>query len=352
MNKSQYFINCCVTLVNDKELSIEKLLGIVVKVLKILLCLSFYMSFGLFNSISAKQISFNKQLNNDHYRFSYQWLDHNKEPQSMSFSLTKTALFQRFRALKRFQGDYAQKTIMRQVKQQVNKTSLPGAQAVFLRQNGKTVIQVKGHNEANVALFYQKIKEIERAVTTEFFKKNYFQHFTTPEQEQGIKMDYVSIARDSVADFKTLKPLILEQVSIKNIRKVTDYVLSFVQSIPYSPLTSRIDSSGAGFNPPAKLIWENQGDCDSKVTLTATILRALMPRIDMAMIYIDQHAFIGIAVPANAGEMTINYQGVSYLLGEPTGPGKYRLGKLAPESELAVNQGRYVAEKFHSDGSI
>lgn len=322
------------------------------KVIKILLYLSFYLSFGLFNLVSAKQISFDKQLENDHYRFSYQWLDHDKKPQSMSFSLTKTALFQRFRALKRYQGDHTQKAIMRQVKQQVNKTSFPGAQAVFLNQRGKSVIQVKGQNEENVVLLRQKIKEIEQTVTAEFFKKNYFQAFTTPDQVQGIKIDYVGIANDSVADFKTLKPIILEQVSIQNIRKVTDYVLSFVQSIPYSTLTSRIDSSGAGFNPPAKLIWENKGDCDSKVTLTATLLRALMPRIDMAMIYIDQHAFIGIAIPANAGEMTIDHQGVNYLLGEPTGPGKYRLGQLAPESELAVNQGRYVAEKFHSDGDL
>jgi hypothetical protein len=165
-------------------------------------------------------------------------------------------------------------------------------------------------------------------------------------------VNHTSIANDSVADFKVLKPIILEKVSIKNIRKVTNLVLSFVQSIPYSTLESRITSSGAGFNPPAKLLWENQGDCDSKMTLTATILRALMPRIDMAMIYIDKHAFIGIAIPADAGEMTIEHQGVNYLLGEPTGPALYKLGRLAPESELAINQGAYVAEAFHSDGSF
>ncbi|MCI2285671.1 hypothetical protein L3081_22700 [Colwellia sp. MSW7] len=138
-------------------------------------------------------------------------------------------------------------------------------------------------------------------------------------------------------------------MSIKNIRKVTDYVLSFVQNIPYATLESRVTSSGTGFNSPAKLLWENQGDCDSKVTLTATILRALMPRIPMVMIFIDQHAFIGIATPATTGEMTIEYQGVNYLLGEPTGPGLYKLGKLAPESELAINQGRYVVEPFLAD---
>ena len=76
-----------------------------------------------------------------------------------------------------------------------------------------------------------------------------------------------------------------------------------------------------------------------------------MPRIAMAMIYIDQHAFIGIAIPAKGNEVSIKYNNVNYLLAEPTGPALYPLGTLAPESELAINQDRYVVEEFHSDGS-
>jgi len=319
-----------------------------VKAIKILLYLSlFFVGFA-----EAKQISFSKHPQENHYIFNYQWLDHNDQPQSMSFALTKPALFERFRMLRPYQSEFAQKTIMRTVRKQLRKEPLNGAQAFFLQQDGKMVVQVKGQENKNVAIAYQKVKEIEQKTTSEYFKKNYYQLFRTHDEVSGVKINHASIANDSVADFKVLKPIILDKVSIKNIRKVTNYVLSFVQNIPYSTLESRITSSGAGFNPPAKLLWENQGDCDSKVTLTATILRALMPRIDMAMFYIDKHAFIGIAIPASAGEMAIEHQGVNYLLGEPTGPALYTLGELAPESELAVNQGRYVAEAFHSDGSF
>jgi len=269
----------------------------------------------------------------------------------MSFALTKEALFERFRMLKTYQGEFAQKAIMRSVRKKLRSQPLNGAQAYFEQQNGKMVLQVKGLKDANVARAYQKVREIEQAATKQYFRANYYQLFTTSDQQTGIKVDHVNIASDSVADFKALKPVIMEKVAIENIRKVANYVLGFVQSIPYSTLESRITSSGAGFNPPAKLLWENQGDCDSKMALTATILRALMPRINMVMVYIDQHAFIGIAIPANDDEMTIEYQGINYLLAEPTGPALYKLGKLAPESELAINQGRYVAEAFHSDGS-
>ena len=253
--------------------------------------------------------------------------------------------------LKPYQGKFAQKSILRTVKKQLEQQPLIGAHVVFKQQQGKMVIQVKGLDDEKVATAYKKVKVIEQEVTKKYFKKNYYQLFTTHDQQAGIKVDHVNIAQDSVPDFKGLKPIILDKISIKNIRKVTNFVLGFVQSIPYSTLESRLTSSGAGFNPPAKLLWENQGDCDSKMALTATMLRTLMPRIDMAMIYIDQHAFIGIAIPAMADELSIEYQAVNYLLAEPTGPALYKLGSLAPASELAINQGRYVVEKFHSDGS-
>lgn len=318
------------------------------KILINTLCLSLL----LISSVHAKQLSFTKEVQENSYHFSYQWLDHGNVRQSISFSLAKPALFERFRMLKPYKSEFAQKTILRTIKKQLRQKPLTGARAVFQQQQGKTVIQVKGQDDEKVAAAYQEIKKREQEVTDEYFKKNYYQHFTTHDLQTGIKVDHVNIAQDSVADFKALKPIILDIVSIENVRKVTDFVLSFVQSIPYSTLESRLSSSGAGFNPPAKLLWENQGDCDSKMALTATILRALMPRIEMAMIYIDEHAFIGIAIPAKAGEVSVEHQEINYLLAEPTGPALYKLGSLAPESELAIDQGRYVVEEFHSDGSF
>lgn len=319
-----------------------------VKILKFVLCFCYLLS----GQLDAKQLHFSKQATDNQYLFTYQWLDHQSQTQSMHFTLTKDALFERFRLLKRYKSEFAQKYIFRATKKALQNDPLQGAHAFFQQKNGKMSIQVKGQDEEKVALAYQKVKKIEQQQAEKYLKDNYFQHFITHDQQAGITVNHIDIANNSVADFKPIKAIVLEKVSIKNIRQVTNYILAFVQNIPYSTLSSRINSSGSGFNPPAKLIWENQGDCDSKMTLTATLLRALMPRIEMAMIYIDQHAFIGIAIPKQAGEMTIQHEGVEYVLAEPTGPALYPLGTLAPESELAINQGRYVAQAFHSDGSI
>jgi hypothetical protein len=295
----------------------------------------------------AQQLSFSKIQVDQGYSFQYQWLDHNKLEQAISFTLNQEGLFDRFRNFKTYQNSYAQKTILRRIKREMQRNPIAGVQIFYRQQHDKFLIEVKGLDEDKVKKAYQALIDLENKVTQKYFKETYYQAFTNHDQINGIKVDHVSIANSSVADLKSLKPLILDHVSIKNIRKVTNYVLSFVQSIPYSTLESRITSSGSGFNPPLQVLWENQGDCDSKMTLTAALLRALMPRIDMAFIYIDGHAFIGIKIPSEAGEVTIEHNEVRYLLAEPTGPALLPLGTLAPESELAINQGHYIAQDYH-----
>ena len=322
------------------------MVGITVKKIKIL----FYLSLLLTCSVSAKQINFSKQLNSevDQYIFNYQWLDHNKQTQTLNFQITKPALFEHFRMLKPYQDDHAQKFILHTLKKQLDEKPLNGAQAFFLQQDGKTVVQVKGLDNKKVARAYQKVKIIRKKASEQYYKDNYYQLFTSYDGQSGIKMNHARIANESVADFNFLQEKIAAQVPAKGARELSNYVLGFVQSIPYSTLESRITASGTGFNSPAKLLWENQGDCDSKVTLTASILRTLLPNIGMMIVYIDEHAFMGIAMPAIAGESTLAYQGINYVLAEPTGPALSRLGELSSKAALAINQGRYTAEVIHT----
>jgi hypothetical protein len=295
----------------------------------------------------AQQLSFSKAKIEQGYSFQYQWLDHDKKEQALIFTLNQEGLFERFRSFKTYQSSYAQKNILRRIKKKMHKNPITGVQIFYRQQQDKFLIEAKGLDKDKVAEAYQALIKIQNEVTQKYLKQTYYQAFTNHEQISGIKVDHVNIANNSVADLKILKPLILDHVSIKNIRKVTNYVLAFVQSIPYSTLESRITSSGAGFNPPLQVLWENQGDCDSKMTLTVALLRALIPRIEMALIYIDDHAFIGINIPGGVGEVAIEHNKVTYLLAEPTGPALLPLGTLAPESELAINQGHYIAQDYH-----
>ncbi|WP_426359921.1 hypothetical protein ACPUVO_06800 [Pseudocolwellia sp. HL-MZ19] len=298
----------------------------------------------IFHTANAQQLHFSKVEKGDSYQFNYQWLDHQQQAQSIAFSITKSSLFNKFRNFKEYKPELASKYISRKVVRYLNKNPIDGVRISYNSQTGSIV--AKGTDSASLQTAEKKVAELNKEFTDAYMKKHWYHTFTTYQQLQAIKPDHATFAALSAEDMKPLKPLILEKVSVKNIRQATDYVLAFVQSIPYSPLESRVDSSGAGFNPPLKLLWENQGDCDSKVTLAAAILRTLMPRIKMVLVFIDNHALIGIDAQAQGNETTITIDGTTYLLGEPTGPAPLVLGQLDQASELAIAQGQYSAEVF------
>lgn len=297
----------------------------------------------------AEQIKYGRKKVEQGYQFDYLWRDSAAQNQQISFVLSNQTLFDKFRNFRAFKSDIAQSYINKYIVKAWKKSPIPGAQLNLIKRAGKYQLQVNASSQTLMQQARSRVHELEQEATEDFFNKYYYHSFVTHDGVSAIKPDHVRIANETVESLKILKPLILETVSIKNVRMVTNYVLGFSQAIPYSPLESRVSSSGAGFNPPNKLLWENQGDCDSKVTLTAALLRALMPRIKMALVFIDGHALIGIEVMPQAGETTVYWQGTTYVLAEPTGPATYPLGQVAPDSLLAINSGRYTLETFHAE---
>ena len=298
------------------------------------------------NTTWAKQVNFNKKTTDTHVQFNYQWLDQAQQTQSLSFAIEKKQLFDRFRNFKSYKAIHARKYIDQRMRRKLKRTPIPDVKIKFLGHSDNLQIELKGENQAAIDKAYQTIAQLEKDLIQEHLTRNFYTQFITYDNSYAIKPDHVRFAEESVADFALVKPIILDNVSIQNVRKVSDYVLGFVQSIPYSTLESRVTSSGAGFNPPLQTLWENQGDCDSKVTLTAAIFRALMPRIKMMLVFIDNHALLAINIPPEGDEITITVDGLEYVLAEPTGPAMMRVGELSADSEFAIRNGRYYAEAF------
>lgn len=299
------------------------------------------------STVFAEQLHYSKNKKENVYQFNYQWLDFSGNEQHLSFDLPTEALFNRFRDFRAYRPKLAEKAILRAIRKEWNQQSIPGVVVKFPRNNTNDKIAISGRDQQKVEAAYQQLNKIEQQCRSTYFKENFYHTFTTHDHITAVKPNHVSIANVSVDDLKTIKPIILETVSIKNIRKVTNYVLAFVQSIPYSTLESRVSSSGAGFNTPLKVLWENQGDCDSKATLTVALLRALMPRIPMRLIFIEQHALIAIAIPEMADEVTIVEDGISFVLADPTGPALLPLGQLTTDTEQIILSGHYVSEAFY-----
>jgi len=301
-------------------------------------------------SIKAKQLHFQKQEVENGYVFNYQWLDHNKNKQTLKFTLNNESLFERFRHFKSYNSLFAYKSIYKNLKNKLKEAQLPeGIQVHFHQRSNQISLEIKGSDTKLIDQAYEKISTLKQEVTNQYYLDNYYHKFISHNQVIAIKINHGDVANASVADLKALKPLILKTVPIQKIRQVVNFILGFVQSIPYSTLESRVTSSGTGFNPPLKLLWENQGDCDSKMTLTAALFRSLMPRIKIALIYIENHAFIGLNIPVKGNDIKVTHQGITYVLAEPTGPALLKLGTIAPESELAIDQNEYVIETYHAN---
>jgi len=299
-------------------------------------------------SVNADQMLFSKKERDTDYKFDYQWLDQQGKAQNLSFILSKGAIFDRFRNFKSFKADMAKIAINNALQKKLRDERIKDVIINFSKNSSDDEIKIRGRNSQAVRDAYTKVYQLKQNLTTEYLANNFYHQFITHDQINAIKPDHARFANISSNDLKSIKPSILEKFSIKNIRQITNYVLGFVQSIPYSTLESRVTASGAGFNPPLKLLWENQGDCDSKVTLTAAILRTLMPRIKMVLVFIDNHALIGIDIPTEGDDLTITLDGISYVLAEPTGPRLLNLGAIAEESKLAIGNGHYIAEPFYA----
>jgi hypothetical protein len=71
-----------------------------------------------------------------------------------------------------------------------------------------------------------------------------------------------------------------------------------------------------------------------------------MPRVNLALIFMDNHALIGIDTKPQENDITIVLNNITYVVAEVSGPDLMPIGKLAANSVQAILAGHYVAEKM------
>jgi len=94
-----------------------------------------------------------------------------------------------------------------------------------------------------------------------------------------------------------------------------ELVTSFVQAIPYEIPKGR----PFGLLPPALVVSQKRGDCDSKVLLLLMLLDSLGVDAVMLNSNAHRHSMLGVAVPAQGDKLV--HQGRSYAYVETTAKG-------------------------------
>ena len=139
------------------------------------------------------------------------------------------------------------------------------------------------------------------------------------------------LVRDNGEDLAPLTELFRRKQQEKNLdsRQLTELVVSFVQNITYRLPTE--DTAAFGMLPPAIVVADGSGDCDSKALLAVVILRQL--KVDAVVLLASGlgHAALGVALPVTGKKFP--YQGKKYAFVEVTTPG-WALGHLPPEYDV------------------
>ena len=129
-------------------------------------------------------------------------------------------------------------------------------------------------------------------------------------------------------------------------RAFAELALGFVQSIPYEQASKQRDR----YRRPLSLLGRNRGDCDSKSTLFLALVHQAWPELDLAMVYIPGHAFVGLGIEPERGEDTLRGDERSWLLAEPVGPDTKPLGEVGKKSRRKARRGRVDTRVLTHDG--
>ncbi len=113
-------------------------------------------------------------------------------------------------------------------------------------------------------------------------------------------------------------------------RAYADRAVRFVQAIPYE---RRKGGGDKGYRRPLAVLARNRGDCDSKTVLYLALVRAALPDVAGAVVYVPGHAFAAVGVPAVPGDAIVRVGGERLVLAEPVGPKTAPLGDGAARSK-------------------
>jgi hypothetical protein len=127
-----------------------------------------------------------------------------------------------------------------------------------------------------------------------------------------------------------------------NAMQAAELVVAFTQAIHYEVPKE----SPFGILPPAMVVSDRRGDCDSKSLLTMMLLDTL--GIASVMIESDAHAhaMVGIALPAQG--TTVDYDGRRYAFTEVTAKG-WPIGQIKPDL-LRPNDWHVVPVRLRPSG--
>lgn len=293
----------------------------------------------------SEQLKFNKRQTETGVALSYEWLDGDNNLQSIAFEIPSEALSEAPTQQPNYKPKIAQRYVTVALMEEAKKINPKDARVKISPKRESIDIEVRGANEAQVEKILSDLKAVQQREYNEYLHAHYFTRFTTLFNQQAIKPDHARYAVESVKPLVAASQAFYEKLdSDSDSRAYFSLLLGWIQSIPYDTLEDRVVSNGSGYAPPVSVLMQNLGDCDSKAVLTSAMVRAFLPSTKMIMVFLPNHALLGIALTPLVDDRTIEYDGDTYVLYDPTGPALIPFGQVSEDTERHIVTGRYQVE--------
>ena len=303
------------------------------------------------DTVTAKQLIFEKKHQGRSTQFNYQWLDADNKKQSFSFNIANARLNGDFRHFKALRPSLLQMHSLRKLKTAASKIDPRKGQVILQPTYDGIEFTVSGTDPIWIETQSAKLQTLYQQSLTEYLHQEYYIEFDSFHSQQegnqiSYKPDHKRFVKESGKTLESVAKALTDKFPRANARTIATFLLSWIQSIPYNRLESRKTSNGSGFSPPNRLLANNQGDCDSKVVLMAALMREIFPRLRIAIIYIPEHALIGFNISHIQGDEIIDIDGLDYSLAEPTGPAILPIAEIAEQSKRYIDSNIYQYEIF------
>lgn len=300
----------------------------------------------------AEQLDFKKTESKTHYNYHYKWLDINGEKQQLSFSISRSVSNNKFRHFKALSPTRMTKHVKRSLLMAINTLNPRLGKVTLIPQTSGFSYSVTSPEQQWIDDTMNMLNEQSDKSISEFLEKEYYIRFSpfgysSNQNSVGYKPDHKRFIKESGGSLTPIIDQLNEKFPYATPKVIATYLLSWIQSIPYDTIESRALNNGAGFLPPLKLIDSNRGDCDSKVTLMASILSEMFSNLRMAIVYVPQHALIGINTPHVQDDYKIDANGLDYVLSEPVGPAKIEWAEISDNSKRYIESDNYKIEILH-----
>lgn len=288
--------------------------------------------------LAATPLTLQLKRDGEQLQFHYQF-QVNNAPQQLSFSLDSQNINNHFRQFRALKPALIQQYLWRDAKAHV--AQYPGARLQRLPGNDSLRYRLKAPAELSDKL-QTELSQLLQKRQQHYLEQHYYFAITLPLGEQVIIPDHLRLMQDSLSALLPVANALHQKLMNVPSRQSVGYIGHWLQQIPYQDLSDRAKSAGSSFNPPLKLLQENQGDCDSKAVLLAALVRMLLPDVKLAMIYLPQHAMLALQLPVKSSDDAVTIDGREYLLLDPTGPALLPPGEIGPQYRIYTQNGQFA----------